>query len=145
VDFAALRKAEEDYLTKRHDPIWSVEIHNRRTLPIYGVADAFVDSDALLSRDNPFSGNELMATLELGYMLRLANNNRGFAKRMLYVSRSGFLRRPSCRKIRRRRWLSIRGQQAPPGLPDKRSGIILLAVLCGKRFPIMNRSAKCRW
>ncbi|STW06173.1 diguanylate cyclase [Klebsiella grimontii] len=31
-----------------------------------------------------------MATLELGYMLRLANNNRGFAKRMLYVSRSGF-------------------------------------------------------
>lgn len=90
LDFAALRKAEEDYLTKRHDPIWSVEIHNRRTLPIYGVADAFVDSDALLSRDNPFSGNELMATLELGYMLRLANNNRGFAKRMLYVSRSGF-------------------------------------------------------
>lgn len=90
LDFAALRKAEEDYLTKRHDPIWSVEIHNRRTLPIYGVADAFVDSDALLSRDNPFSGNELMATLELGYMLRLANNNRGFAKRMLYVSRSVF-------------------------------------------------------
>ncbi|MGF7447541.1 cellulose biosynthesis regulator diguanylate cyclase DgcQ, partial [Klebsiella michiganensis] len=30
------------------------------------------------------------ATLELGYMLRLANNNRGFAKRMLYVSRNGF-------------------------------------------------------
>lgn len=90
LDFAVLRKAEESYLAKRHDPIWSVEIHNRRTLPVYGVADAFIDGDELLSRDTPFSGNELMATLELGYMLRLANNNRGFAKRMLYVSRSGF-------------------------------------------------------
>lgn len=90
LDFSVLRKAEEDYLAKRHDPIWSVEIHNRRTLPVYGVADAFVDGDELLTRDNPYSGNELMATLELGYMLRLANNNRGFAKRMLYVSRSGF-------------------------------------------------------
>lgn len=90
LDFVVLRKAEEDYLKKRHDPLWSVEIHNRRTLPVYGVADAFVDGDALLSRDNSFSGNELMATLELGYMLRLANNNRGFAKRMLYVSRNGF-------------------------------------------------------
>lgn len=90
LDFAVLRKAAESYLAKRHDPIWSVEIHNRRTLPVYGVADAFIDGDELLSRDTPFTGNELMATLELGYMLRLANNNRGFAKRMLYVSRSGF-------------------------------------------------------
>lgn len=71
LDFAVLRKAEESYLAKRHDPIWSVEIHNRRTLPVYGVADAFIDGDELLSRDTPFSGNELMATLELGYMLRL--------------------------------------------------------------------------
>ncbi|WP_139536366.1 cellulose biosynthesis regulator diguanylate cyclase DgcQ [Klebsiella spallanzanii] len=90
LDFTVLRKAEQDYLERRHEPLWTVEIHNRRTLPVYGVADAFVDSDELLSRDNPFSGNELMATLELGYMLRLANNNRGFAKRMMYVSRSGF-------------------------------------------------------
>lgn len=90
LDFAVLRKAEEDYLARRHDPIWSVEIHNRRTLPVYGVADAFVAGNELLSRDNSISGKEVMATLELGYLLRLANNNRGFAKRMLYVSRSGF-------------------------------------------------------
>ncbi|VUS54125.1 cellulose biosynthesis regulator diguanylate cyclase DgcQ [Klebsiella huaxiensis] len=90
LDFAVLRKAEQDYLEKRHEPIWSVEIRNRRTLPVYGVADAFVDSDDLLSRDIPFSGNELMASLELGYLLRLANNNQGLTERMLYVSRSGF-------------------------------------------------------
>ena len=35
LDFVVLRKAEEDYLKKRHDPLWSVEIHNRRTLPMH--------------------------------------------------------------------------------------------------------------
>ena len=90
LDFMILRKAEQEYISKRHEAIWSVALHNRRTLPVYGVSDAFIDKDPTLSRDNTLSGNELMATLELGYLLRLTNNNRGFTERMLYVSRSGF-------------------------------------------------------
>jgi hypothetical protein len=145
LDFVVLRKAEEDYLKKRHDPLWSVEIHNRRTLPVYGVADAFVDGDALLSRDNSFSGNELMATLELGYMLRLANNNRGFAKRMLYVSRSGFFTTTEPLKNATQALALYSRATSAPGLPGKRRGIILLAASCGKPFPMRRRSAKCRW
>lgn len=90
LDFTILRNAEQEYMSRRHEAIWSVALHNRRTLPVYGVSDAFVDKANILSRDNPLSGNELMATLELGYLLRLTNNNRGFTERMLYVSRSGF-------------------------------------------------------
>ncbi len=90
LDFAILRRAEQEYISKRHDPIWSVELNNRRTLTVYGVSDSFVDADDLLSRNNPQASNELMATLELGYLLRLTNNNRIFSERMSYVSRSGF-------------------------------------------------------
>lgn len=114
LDFAGLRKVEEEYLKKRHDPIWSVELHNRRTLPVYGVADALVDSEALLSRDNPLSGNELMAMLELGYMLRLATNSHGLAKRMLYVSRSGFfITTESQKNLARAQDLYLRAISAP--------------------------------
>lgn len=77
-------------MSKRHEPIWSVALHNRRTLPVYGVSDAFVDGQSTLTRNDILTGNELMATLELGYLLLLANKNRGFHERMLYVSRSGF-------------------------------------------------------
>ncbi|WP_434640067.1 cellulose biosynthesis regulator diguanylate cyclase DgcQ [Klebsiella sp. I138] len=90
LDFAILRDAEQEYMSKRHEPIWSVALHNRRTLPVFGVSDAFVDSQSSLSRNDSLTGNELMAALELGYLLRLADNNRGFNERMLYVSRSGF-------------------------------------------------------
>ncbi len=92
LDFEILRNAEQEYMSKRHDPIWSVALHNRRTLPVYGVSDAFVGSQSILSRndDSQTTGNELMAALELGYLLRLADDNRGFKERMLYISRSGF-------------------------------------------------------
>lgn len=90
LDFEILRNAEQEYMTKRHLPIWSVALHNRRTLPIYGVSDAFVESESTLSRNDTQTGNEMMAVLELGYLLRLANTNHGFKDRMLYISRSGF-------------------------------------------------------
>lgn len=90
LDFEILRNAEQEYMSKRHDPIWSVALHNRRTLPVYGVSDAFVDSQSMLSRHDARTGNELMAALELGYLLRLVNENRGFNEGMLYISRSGF-------------------------------------------------------
>lgn len=90
LDFEILRNAEQEYMSKRHDPIWSVALHNRRTLPVYGVSDAFVDSQSMLSRHDARTGNELMAALELGYLLRLVDENRGFNEGMLYISRSGF-------------------------------------------------------
>lgn len=90
LDFEVLRNAEQEYMSKRHDPIWSVALHNRRTLPVYGVSDAFVDSQSMLSRHDARTGNELMAALELGYLLRLVDENRGFNEGMLYISRSGF-------------------------------------------------------
>ncbi|HHT7560606.1 TPA: cellulose biosynthesis regulator diguanylate cyclase DgcQ [Raoultella ornithinolytica] len=90
LDFEILRNAEQEYMSKRHEPIWSVALHNRRTLPVYGVSDDFVDSQSSLSRNDALTGNELMAVLELGYLLRLVENNRGFNERMLYISRSGF-------------------------------------------------------
>ncbi|PJR68139.1 cellulose biosynthesis regulator diguanylate cyclase DgcQ [Raoultella sp. T31] len=90
LDFEILRNAEQEYMSKRHDPIWSVALHNRRTLPVYGVSDAFVDSQSMLSRHNARTGNELMAALELGYLLRLVDESRGFNEGMLYISRSGF-------------------------------------------------------
>ena len=34
LDFAILRRAEQEYISKRHDPIWSVELNNRRTLTV---------------------------------------------------------------------------------------------------------------
>jgi hypothetical protein len=40
----------------------------QRILQCYGVSDSFVDADDLLSRNNPQASNELMATLELGYL-----------------------------------------------------------------------------
>ena len=90
LDFEILRHAEQEYMSKRHEPIWSVALHNRRTLPVYGVSDDFVDSQSALSRNDALTGNELMAVLELGYLLRLVENNRGFNERMLYISRRGF-------------------------------------------------------
>ena len=50
-------------MSKRHEPIWSVALHNRRTLPVYGVSDDFVDSQSSLSRNDALTGNELMAVL----------------------------------------------------------------------------------
>jgi hypothetical protein len=78
-------------------------------------------------------------------MLRLANNNRGFAKRMLYVSRSGFFTTTEPLKNATQALALYSRATSAPGLPGKRRGIILLAASCGKPFPMMRRSAKCRW
>ena len=40
--------------------------------------------------NDPLAADELMATLELGYLLNLTQHDRDFAERMQYISRSGF-------------------------------------------------------
>ena len=129
LDFAILRRAEQEYISKRHDPIWSVELNNRRTLTVYGVSDSFVDADDLLSRNNPQASNELMATLELGYLLRLTNNNRIFSERMSYVSRSGFYTTTDAPRSSSQCWRSSREIRGQHGLCGKPSVIIRARIL----------------
>jgi hypothetical protein len=92
--FEVLRNAEAEFSRKRHEADWHIALENRRTLPLNGVSDAFVEQSELLSRDNPLVTNEFTATLELGYLLRLStitkNHLSRFSPRMLYVSRAGF-------------------------------------------------------
>ncbi len=88
--FEVLRNAKDDFEHKRRQPEWTVLIDKSRTLPVYGVSDKFVDETSILNRDNPLRDNELTATLELGYLLRLSHPSQRLADRMLYVSRAGF-------------------------------------------------------
>lgn len=92
--FEVLRTAELEFEHKRGLPDWHISLNNNRTLPLYGVSDDFVEHTNLLSRDNALLGNEFMATIELGYLLRLSalthQHLSRFETEMLYVSRAGF-------------------------------------------------------
>lgn len=92
--FEVLRNAGAEFSSKRQEPDWHIALENRRTLPLNGVSDAFVEQSDFLSRDNPLVANEFTAALELGYLLRLSSitgqHLSRFSPRMLYVSRAGF-------------------------------------------------------
>jgi diguanylate cyclase (GGDEF)-like protein len=92
--FEILRTAEQEFERKRAQPEWRISLNNNRTLPLNGVSDTFVENTALLSRDNSLLGNEFMATIELGYLLKLSSMTRQhlsrFETHMIYVSRAGF-------------------------------------------------------
>lgn len=92
--FEVLRTAEKEFEYKRGQPDWRISLNNNRTLALNGVSDAFVSHTNLLSRDNALLGNEFMAAIELGYLLRLSSLTHQsvsrFESHMLYVSRAGF-------------------------------------------------------
>lgn len=92
--FEILRTAEQEFERQRTLPDWHISLNNNRTLPLNGVSDAFVEHTHLLSRDNPLLSNEFMASIELGYLLRLSSLTRQhlsrFETHMIYVSRAGF-------------------------------------------------------
>ena len=92
--FEVLRTAEQEFERKRAFADWRISLNNNRTLPLNGVSDDFVEHTNLLARDNALLGNEFMATIELGYLLRLSAITRQHLSRfdthMLYVSRAGF-------------------------------------------------------
>lgn len=88
--FAALQSAVTQFEQRRARRFWQLELDKRRTLPLYGVSDQFVASTTLLSRDNRGLANELTATLELGYLARLARSSAMLTLETVYVSRSGF-------------------------------------------------------
>jgi len=88
--FEVLHNAGEEFERKRMQHQWSILLDNQRTLPVYGVSDAFVNDTSILSRDNALPGNELTATLEVGYLLRLSTTLKRASQQMFYVSRAGF-------------------------------------------------------
>ncbi|MCS2168216.1 cellulose biosynthesis regulator YedQ [Scandinavium sp. H17S15] len=88
--FEGINRADAEFQHKRALHQWSISLDNRRTLPVHGVSDAFVDETTLLSRDNALLGNELTAALEVGYLLRLSTTLKRTTQQMLYVSRAGF-------------------------------------------------------
>lgn len=90
LDIDVLRSASQRYLSQRHQEAWRVALPNRRTLPVFGVSGSVVGNNPMLLKEDPLAADELMATLELGYLLNLTQHDRDFAERMQYISRSGF-------------------------------------------------------
>ena len=90
LDIDVLRKASQRYLSQRHQQAWRVALPNRRTLPVFGISGSVAGDNPTLLVDDPLAADELMATLELGYLLNLTQHDRDFAERMQYISRSGF-------------------------------------------------------
>jgi hypothetical protein len=144
LDIDVLRKASQRYLSQRHQEAWRVALPNRRTLPVFGVSGS-VAGDPILLVDDPLAADELMATLELGYLLNLTQHDRDFAERMQYISRSGFF--TSTLPLRDESQVITHYSQAisARGLPARPSGIIRGAALSGKPFLTMTRSWKSRW
>ncbi|EMK5829796.1 cellulose biosynthesis regulator YedQ [Citrobacter sedlakii] len=90
LDFPALRDAVSRFEQQRHSRFWQLELDKRRTLPLNGVSDSFVNQTHILSRDSDTLDNELTAALEVGYLLRLAQTRSSLTQQAMYVSRAGF-------------------------------------------------------
>lgn len=73
----------------RTKPSWQLTVDERRTLPLHGVSDAFVEQTNSLVRDDARLEKEMSAAFEMGYLLRI-NAPAVHARRVLYVSRAGF-------------------------------------------------------
>jgi len=73
----------------RTKSFWQLTFDERRTLPLNGVSDAFVEQTNSLIRDDERLEQEMSAAFEMGYLLRI-NAPPAHAKRIVYVSRAGF-------------------------------------------------------
>ncbi|UGB01059.1 cellulose biosynthesis regulator YedQ [Leclercia sp. G3L] len=73
----------------RNKPFWQLAFDERRTLPLNGISDAFVQQTTSLIRDDERLEKEMSAAFEMGYLLRI-NAPAAHAKRIVYVSRAGF-------------------------------------------------------
>lgn len=72
--FDVLQDAVSRFNTVRMLPTWQLAVDKKRTFPINGVSDAFVDKTTLLNRDAERISHEISAALEVGYLLRLASS-----------------------------------------------------------------------
>ncbi|AVH19484.1 cellulose biosynthesis regulator YedQ [Enterobacter sp. SGAir0187] len=88
--FDVLQDAVTRFNTVRMLPTWQLAVDKKRTLPLNGVSDAFVEKTTLLNRDAERISHEISAALEVGYLLRLASSRAQTEARVIYVSRAGF-------------------------------------------------------
>ncbi|WP_336220938.1 cellulose biosynthesis regulator diguanylate cyclase DgcQ [Citrobacter amalonaticus] len=88
--FSALRDAVTHFEQLRDSRVWQLELDKRRTLPLNGVSDEFVNQTQVLSRESDSLDNELTAALEVGYLMRLAQTQTSMSQQVMYVSRAGF-------------------------------------------------------
>ena len=88
--FDVLQNAVSRFSSVRMLPTWQLAVDKKRTLPINGVSDAFVEKTTFLNRDAERLSHEISATLEVGYLLRLASSRAQTEARVIYVSRAGF-------------------------------------------------------
>ncbi|MGL4430191.1 MAG: cellulose biosynthesis regulator diguanylate cyclase DgcQ [Silvania sp.] len=84
-----LRDTVSRFNSLRNQPFWQLTFDERRTLPVNGVSDAFVEQTTALDRDDKQIVNELSAAFEVGYLLRISSPER-LVKKVTYVSRAGF-------------------------------------------------------
>lgn len=145
LDIDVLRKASQRYLSQRHQQAWRVALPNRRTLPVFGISGSVAGDNPILLVDDPLAADELMATLELGYLLNLTQHDRDFAERMQYISRSGFF--TSTLPLRDESQVITHYSQAlgAPWFTRQTNEIIRGEALSGKPFLTMTRSWKSRW
>jgi len=81
--FDVLYEAISRFNAFRTRPSWQLAVDKKRTLPINGVSDAFVEKTTLLNRDPERISNEISAALEVGYLLRL--NRHGFNRHLRVI------------------------------------------------------------
>ncbi|OAT78653.1 diguanylate cyclase [Mangrovibacter phragmitis] len=74
---------------ERHKPWWSVSYDQRRTIPVFGVSEAFVEQHSDLMRNNNTIDRELSAALELSYLLPLSRYASTLQFNTWYISRAG--------------------------------------------------------
>lgn len=85
-----LHDTRQEFDAVRRQPSWQINGYARRTLPINGVSDAFVQQHPMLNRDIPGFGDEMIAAQEVAYMMRLSVVYPVAPSRAIYVSRAGY-------------------------------------------------------
>jgi len=84
------RKALSAFEEKRSRPYWQIRLDIKRSLPLSGVSDEFVDRGKLLDRDADTMHDELEAALEFSYIMQLSDRKRDLQSQVVYASRAGF-------------------------------------------------------
>lgn len=87
---SVLRDTVAQFSALRSQPYWQLSFDQRRTLPLNGVSDDFVQQTTTLTRDDERLAGELRAAFEVGYLMRIPSPLAKVAKRVVYVSRAGF-------------------------------------------------------
>ncbi|WP_313667729.1 cellulose biosynthesis regulator diguanylate cyclase DgcQ [Atlantibacter sp.] len=75
---------------QRQSGAWQIRLDTQRGLPVSGISDDRVRHNPLLARDEQRLENELIAALEFGAILQLADPQQDRQRRTFYTSRAGF-------------------------------------------------------